>query len=77
MTNTEQTSSGWRVTTTLPIYILLLHSENEYYNFVFLEVGTADCGCERVEIFGSEIETMQYIIDNNISKYIPNDIDNV
>lgn len=75
--NKEKTNYGWRVTTETPIYILLLRSESEYYNYIGINSGVCDCGCELVETFGSEIETMQYIIDNNISKYIPNDIDNV
>jgi hypothetical protein len=71
MTNTEQTTNGWRVTTTLPIFILLLHSESEYYNYVFLEVGTADCGCENVVIFETETQVQTYIETNNMTEYTP------
>lgn len=75
--NKEKTPSGCRITTEKPVYILLLRSESEYYNYVYLEFGVCDCGCEIVETFGSEIETMQYIIDNNITKYIQNDTNNI
>lgn len=71
MTNIEQTPNGWRVTTTLPIYILLLHSGTEYYNYVFLEIGTADCGCENVVIFDSEKQLQSYIDNNKMTEYSP------
>jgi len=71
MTNIEQTPNGWRVTTTLPIYILLLHSGTEYYNYVFLEIGTADCGSENVVIFDSETQLQTYIETNKMTEYSP------
>lgn len=75
--NKEKTNYGWRVTTETPIYVLLLRSESEYYNYIQIDSGVCDCGCELVETFKSEIETMQYIMDNNISKYFAYDTDNI
>ena len=67
----EQTDSGWRVITETPIMILLLKSQTEYYNYVSLQIGFADCGCEEVKIFETEEAVLEYISVNDLTKYIP------
>jgi len=58
------------ITTETPIYVLLMHSDTEYYDWIYLSIGWVQCACPKVETFGSEMEVMQYIMDNNITKYI-------
>jgi len=58
------------ITTETPIYILLLKSETEYYQWVYLPIGWIQCACERVETFETENQVMEYIITNNLTKYI-------
>jgi hypothetical protein len=59
-----------KIETETPIYVLLLHSDAEYYDWIYLPVGWVQCACQKVETFEYESEVMEYIENNNLTKYI-------
>lgn len=75
--NITKQNEIYHISTESEIYILLLHSEKEYYNFICLEKGDAFCACESVKIFTNQNDVLKYIMENELTKYVYYDNDRI
>lgn len=69
-------SGVWKIYSDAPIYILLLKNDNEYYFYTKQHIGEISVSSEQIKIFNTEIEVLQYIANNDLTKCIIPKIDN-
>jgi len=77
MTTKEKVNDIWEVKTDEPIYILLLHSDTEYYDWFHLLIGWAQCACFDIVWTYSEAAITEHIRINNLQKYIAPENENI
>ena len=60
----------WEVYSDTPINVLLLKNGKEYYFYTKQSIGKLFIASEQIEIFDTEIEVLQYIANNDLTKCI-------